>query len=144
MKENSMTDTEIVLFVCLHASAKSLIAMECFNHLAAAHGSQLRAISAGTEPDDAIPPEVVAGLTGDGFDVSGRTPLRLTPAFVAHAAAIVSFGPDIAAVAPARVPVRHWNDMPAVSDDYAIARDSIHARVATFFAEMTAKPAAAM
>jgi arsenate reductase len=113
-----------VLFVCLHASAKSLIAMEYFNRLAAQQGTSLRALSAGTEPDDAIPPEIVAGMAGDGFDVSGRVPLRLTPALVASAAAIVSFGPDIGAVGAASAPITCWHDMPAVSDDYAIARAS--------------------
>ncbi len=131
-----------VLFVCLHASAKSLIAMAYFNDLAERQGSLLRAVSAGTEPDDAIPPEVVAGLAGDGFDVSGRVPLPLTPALVASAAAIVSFGPDIAAVGPASVPITYWHDMPAVSDDYAIARDAIRARrVTTLFNERAATPA---
>jgi hypothetical protein len=130
-----------VLFVCLHASAKSLIAMAYFNDLAERQGSLLRAVSAGTEPDDAIPPEVVAGLAGDGFDVSGRVPLPLTPALVASAAAILSFGPDIAAVGPASVPITYWHDMPAVSDDYAIARDAIRVRVTTLFNERAATPA---
>lgn len=136
-----VTNDKTVLFVCLHASAKSLIAMEYFNRLAAAQRSDLRALSAGTEPDDAIPPDVVAGLAGDGFDVSGRTPLRLTPPLVAGAAAIVSFGPDVAAVAPAPVPVTQWNDMPAVSDDYAVARDAIRTRVAALFTQLSAIPA---
>jgi arsenate reductase len=129
-----------VLFVCLHASAKSMIAMEYFNRIAAQRGSSLRALSAGTEPDDAIPPEVVAGLAGDGFDVCGRAPLRLTPALVAGAAAIVSFGPDIAAVGPASVSVALWHDMPAVSDNYATARDAIRGRVATLCTELTGPP----
>ena len=133
-----MTKEGTVLFVCLHASAKSLIAMEYFNRMAAQNGSSLRALSAGTEPDDAIPLDVIAGLASDGFDVSGRVPLRLTPALVSGAAAIVSFGPDIAAVGPASAPIARWHDMPAVSDDYATARDAIRARVATLYAEMTA------
>src|SRR5258707_14101159 len=131
-----MTRSETVLFVCLHASAKSFIAMEYFNRLAALQGSRLRALSAGTEPDDAIPPEVVAGLAGDGFDVGDRKPLRLTPALVAGAAAVISFGPDIDALAPASVPVAHWDDMPAVSGGYARARDAIRARVGAFFSEI--------
>jgi arsenate reductase len=133
-----------VLFVCLHASAKSLIAMTYFNDLAERQGSLLRAVSAGTEPDDAIPPEVVAGLAGDGFDVTGRMPLRLTPALVASAVAIVSFGPDIATVGPASVTVTYWHDMPAVSDDYATARDAIRARVTTLFNERAAIAAGSM
>ena len=137
-----MTNNGTVVFVCLHASAKSQIAMAYFNRLAAERGSRLRALSAGTEPDDAIPQEVVVGLAGDGFDVGGRTPLRLTPGLLAGAAAIISFGPDIAAVGPAPVPVTHWDDMPAVSDDYATARDAIRARVAALFTEMAAIRAA--
>jgi len=50
-----------VLFVCLHGSAKSLIAAEYFNRLAAARGLGVTATSAGTEPDAEIPPRVVQG-----------------------------------------------------------------------------------
>jgi len=120
------------------------IVAECDGRLAmgrAGIGLALHAaLSAGTEPDDAIPPEVVAGLAGDGFDVCGRAPLRLTPALVAGAAAIVSFGPDIAAVGPASVSVALWHDMPAVSDNYATARDAIRGRVATLCTELTGPP----
>src|SRR5258708_12100898 len=100
-----MTRSETVLFVCLHASAKSFIAMEYFNRLAALQGSRLRALSAGTEPDDAIPPEVVAGLAGDGFDVGDRKPLRLTPALVAGAAPLIPFAPNTYPFAPPPLPV---------------------------------------
>ena len=58
-----------VLFVCLHGSPKSLIAAEYFNRLAAARGLGARAVSAGTEPDDVIPPRVVQGLRADGIDL---------------------------------------------------------------------------
>jgi len=69
-----------VLFVCLHGSAKSLIAAEYFNRLAAARGLGVRATSAGTEPDAEIPPRVAQGLRADGIDVEGRRPRRPTPA----------------------------------------------------------------
>src|SRR3989454_7062849 len=69
-----------VLFVCLHGSAKSLIAAEYFNRLAAARGLGARATSAGTEPDDVIPPRVIQGLRADGIDVEGRRPQRPTSA----------------------------------------------------------------
>ncbi len=135
-----MTGRETILFVCLHASAKSLIAMEFFNRLATEQGVQLRALSAGTEPDDAVPPDVVAGLAGDGFDVADRKPLALTRALVAGALAVISFGPHVDA--PGAVPVTHWDDMPAVSDDYARARDAIRSRVEALFAEMAGVNAA--
>ncbi len=132
-----MPEEKIVLFVCLHGSAKSLIAMEYFNRLAARRGSTLRAVSAGTEPDDEIPPPVVAGLAADGYDVRGRTPLRVTAALVGKAVTIVSFGPKLGDLVRGGVPVQHWDDMPAVSDDYAIARDAIRARVEGFFVSQT-------
>jgi arsenate reductase (thioredoxin) len=122
----------LVLFVCLHGSAKSLVAMEHFNRLAAEEQLPLRAVSAGIEPDEAVPPEVVAGLAGDGFEVSGRTPQRVTSDSLARAAAVVSFGPDLAGLAPPGLAIEQWDDMPAVSDDYATARDAIRARVAMF------------
>lgn len=130
-----MSNHPIMLFVCLHASAKSLIAMEYFNRLAAQRGSSLRALSAGPHPDDAVPPEIVAGLAADGFDVRGRKPLRLTPELLARAAAVVSFGPDVGGCTLAGGSVQHWDDMPAVSEDYATARDAIRARVAALFPE---------
>ncbi len=99
------TSRENVLFVCLHGSAKSLIAAEYFNRLATARGLGARAVSAGTEPDDAIPPHVVGGLANDGIDVAGRRPR-----------------------AGARR-IERWDDVPAVSEDFAKARTAIVARV---------------
>jgi len=113
-----------VLFVCLHGSAKSLIAAEHFNRLAAARGLDARATSAGTEPDDAIPPHVTRGLAGDGIDVAGRRPHRPTPEEVEGAVAVVTFG------------IR-WDDVPAVSDDFPRARDAIVARVSGLLEDPT-------
>lgn len=123
-----MSESSLVLFVCLHASAKSLIAAEYFNKLAAERRLPFRAISAGTEPDDAVPPHVVAGMKGDGFDVSRRKPQRLTKDVASPARVAVSFGPDLAGFAAPTCRVEQW-DVPAVSDDYAIARTAIKARV---------------
>jgi protein-tyrosine-phosphatase len=123
-----MPEQSLVLFVCLHASAKSLIAAEYFNKVAAERRLPFRAISAGTEPDNAVPPHVVAGLRGDGHDVSRRVPERLTRELAAPARVAISFDPDLSASVPAGCTVERWS-VPAVSDDYAIARDAIKARV---------------
>src|SRR5438132_307040 len=64
-----MTTTPTVLFVCLHGSAKSLIALEHFRRLAQQRGVEVQADWAGIEPDAEIPPRVVQGLLGDGIDV---------------------------------------------------------------------------
>src|SRR6266446_1394120 len=99
-----------VLFVCLHGSAKSLIAAEYFNRLAAARGLAARATSAGTEPDDVIPP-------------------RVTPSDVEGATVVVTFACDLGELAARAPRIERW-DVPAVSEDFQRARDVIVARVA--------------
>jgi arsenate reductase len=123
-----MPEQNLVLFVCLHASAKSLIAAEYFNTRAAERGVPFHALSAGTEPDDSVPAHVVAGMRGDGYDVSERKPLRLARELAAPARIAISFEPELADYVPPTCIVERWS-VPAVSDDYAIARDAIRARV---------------
>jgi protein-tyrosine-phosphatase len=117
-----------VLFVCLHGSAKSVIAAEHLTRLAGERGLTVRAVSAGLEPDDDIPPHVIAGLANDGFDVRNRVPHGVHEAQLATADYVVSFGCDVGP--PASAPAGEarfirWDDVPAVSDDYAIARSVI-------------------
>jgi len=130
-----MPAQNLVLFVCLHASAKSLIAAEYFNTRAAKQGIPFRALSAGTAPDDSVPPHVVAGMRGDGYDVSERKPLRLARELAAPARIAVSFEPELADYVAPGCAVERWN-VPAVSDDYAIARDAIRARVDELIAKL--------
>lgn len=118
-----------VLFVCLHGAAKSVLAAAHFERLAQRRGLRTQAVFAGTEPDPAIAPRVVAELLAEGIDVRGAHPRRVTPADVASAARIVSFGCDLGALAPS-VPVDRWDDVPAVSDGYEAARAAIDARLA--------------
>ena len=128
-----MEGDDSVLFVCLHGSAKSLIAMQYFNRFSAEHGLSARALSAGTEPDDVVPPEVIAGLRADGIDVGSYQPQRLTAGLVTSAGRLVSFGPSLDEFLSPGRSVEQWHNMPAVSDDYAPARDAIVARVRLMF-----------
>lgn len=120
-----------VLFVCLHGSAKSLIAAEYFNRLAAARGLPARATSAGTEPDDAIPPRVTQGLGADGIDVQGRQPRRPMQADVDGSVVVVTFACDLGDLASRAPRIERWDDVPAVSEDFKRARDVIVTRVTT-------------
>jgi len=124
------TQQRNVLFVCLHGSAKSLIAAEYFNRLASARGLAARATSAGTEPDDVIPPRVAQGLRDDGIDVGERRPRRPTPADVEGTAIVVTFACDLGELATRAPRLERWDDVPAVSEDFRRARDVIVARVA--------------
>jgi protein-tyrosine-phosphatase len=131
-----MPEQSLVLFVCLHASAKSLIAAEYFNKRAAEARVPFCAVSAGTDPDQSVPPHVVAGLRGDGYDVSRVVPNRLTRELAAPARVAVSFEPDLSPYVPQGCHVERWS-VPAVSDDYAIARDAIKARVDALLGRLT-------
>ena len=95
-----------VLFVCLHGAAKSVIATETLHRLAAERGLSVISAAAGIEPDDLIPPHVVAGLAAEGLDVA-----------------------DLPGGAEIGGSTRQWADVPAVSDGYGPARDAIVARV---------------
>lgn len=127
-----MSSHPSVLFVCLHGSAKSLIAAEHFRRLAAEHGRVVETFSAGVEPDADVPPRVVAGLGGDGFDVARTVPRLLSDDAVRDADLVVSFGCDLEARrrgAPSAQPIIRWDDVPAVSDGYEAARDEIVRRL---------------
>src|SRR5262245_21409457 len=126
-----------VLFVCLHGSAKSMIAAEHFRRLAEQQGSEIPAESAGLEPDAEIPPRVIQGLLGDGIDARERRPRGVTPADVERASHVVTFGCDLGALESfARHRVR-WEDVHGVSDGYKPARDVIVARVSALLAELS-------
>jgi arsenate reductase (thioredoxin) len=118
-----------VAFVCLHGSAKSLIAAEHFSRVAAAQGIDARATTSGPEPDAEIPQNVVDGLRQKGIDVTGKRPLLVTADALARADHIVSFGCDLSGLVEPGHPVERWDDCPAVSEDFAVAWSFITARV---------------
>ena len=118
----------VVLFVCQHGAAKSVVAAQHLRRLAQARSVEIECLSAGIEPDDSVPPHVIAGLAADGLQFVPTTPRLVTQQLSERANHIVSFGCDLTTVAaPERVLV--WNDVPAVSEGYARARDAIVARL---------------
>ena len=124
-----------VVFVCLHGSAKSVIAAEHFRRLAAERAVDVDAVSAGTEPDSEIPPKVVQGLLAAGIDARGRRPHRVTRADLESASRVITFGCDLGDLAPAGLAIERWDDVPLVSDDFTRAQDAILTRVSRLFDE---------
>ena len=122
-----------VAFVCLHGSAKSLIAAEHMGGLAKARGVALTATTSGPEPDAEVPANVIEGLLKRGIDVRDRIPQRVSAEALARAVHIVSFGCDLEGLVGAQRPVEHWDDCPAVSDDFDIAYAFITGRVERLF-----------
>lgn len=116
-----MSRSRMVAFVCLHGSAKSLIAAEYLSRMAVERGVKVRGTASGHEPDPVIPPEVIVGLLGRGIDVRGRSPVPVTANELARADHIVSFECDLGQFVPAGRRVERWDDCPMVSDDFGIA-----------------------
>lgn len=134
MTESGSMSQPVVLFVCQHGGAKSVIAAALLRELAAKHGIPLDCRSAGIHPYSAVPEPVVQGLRAEAIDVSSVRPQLLTSSLMATADYVIAFGCDL--TAPDDVNFREWLDVPAVSDDYTRARDEIASRVEAFFDEI--------
>jgi protein-tyrosine-phosphatase len=131
-----MTRARTVAFVCLHGSAKSLIAAEHMNRLAQARGAEITASTSGPEPDPEVPPNVTEGLLRHGIDARGRVPERVSAQALVRADHIVSFGCDLSDMVGERI-VERWDDCPTASDDFDIAYAFIVARVETLFERLS-------
>src|SRR5688572_22114923 len=132
-----------VAFVCLHGSAKSVLATEYMNRLAGERGLAIRATASGREPDDEIPPNVVEGLARKGYDIRGRKPLAATAQRFAEADVVVSFGCDLDGLVPGERTIELWSACPAVSDDFDAAWRFITTRVDRLVSSSVAVPPAA-
>lgn len=128
--------TRTVLFLCPHNAAKSVIAAALFDRAAAARSLDFRADSAGTEPDARAAPAVVALLAGEGLDVSGHRPRRVSAQDLARAWRVVSLGCDLSGIAVAPPDVEQWDPVPAPSQDLAGARRVIGERVQALVAAL--------
>ena len=127
-----------IVFVCLHGSAKSLIAAEYFTRKARERGIQAIGASYGEEPDAAVPPHVVENMAAKGFDLRGYVPQPLDREALAKADEIYTFGCDVSALLPAGKSARSWAACPAVSDGFAPAWEFITTSVDRLLERMPA------
>jgi arsenate reductase len=136
LEHNEKQNAErVVVFVCEHGSAKSIVAAAYFDKLAAERGLSLHAIARGTHPDEQIAPAAAHGLAADGLAAGGR-PTRLVKSDTTQAIRIVAFC-DLPADLADR-PVEHWQ-VPAVSEDYRAARDAIVKNVSQLLDDLKSK-----
>jgi protein-tyrosine-phosphatase len=135
--------TRKVAFVCLHGSAKSLIAAAYFNGLAHQHGLDFAATTSGPEPDAAVPPNVIEGLRNHAIEVGAYRPTMISAAGLAGADLIVSFACDAGMRLAPDKPVERWDECPAVSDDFETAWRFITSRVERLFRRLAQESAVA-
>jgi arsenate reductase (thioredoxin) len=127
---------KVVLFVCEHGAAKSVIAAARFNKRAQDKKIPYRAIAKGTDPQEELSEAALKGLQADGLAASPARPERLTAADVAAASRVVTLGCDISKVAPA-AHAESWADVPPPSQGgYAATRDAIDRHMDALLAEL--------
>ncbi len=130
-----------VLFACVHNAGRSQMAAALFNSLT--DPARARALSAGTEPADAVHPAVIAVMHDIGIDLSQVKPQRLTPELAAQAQWLVTLGcGDQCPV----VPGAHREDWPLADpagqpiERVRAIRDEIRARVTSLITGLRAGP----
>ena len=79
-----------IIFACVHNAGRSQMAAAFFNELA--DPGRARAISAGTQPAEAVHPLVVYVMKEAGIDISGQRPRRITPELAKEARLLVTMG----------------------------------------------------
>lgn len=138
--EERKAPMETIVFVCEHGSAKSLIASQWFNKVAAERGLSVRSVSRGITPDASVPPAIANNLAGDGLAPDGFVPKALSRADLATASRVVTIGVDAVSLTKGvPVPVETWNDIPPASENYAASRDAMRARMEQLLTKTTTK-----
>ena len=77
-----------VFFVCLHNAGRSQMSQAFFAHAAPGHEGR----SAGTDPADAVHPEVVEVMREVGIELADRKPQKLTREMAEWADVVVTMG----------------------------------------------------
>src|SRR5258706_4417540 len=125
-----------VLFLCRQNAGRSQMAQAFFELMAPGH----EAISAGSEPADAVHPPVIAAMKEVGIDLTGQTPQRVDRAMLDRADHVISMGCDDPAVCeyPGRR-VEDWElEDPSRKSPEEVRRirDEIRARVEALVAKL--------
>ena len=119
----------VVLFVCEHGAAKSVVAAAHFNRLAQERRLPYRAVAKGVQAQEAVAPSAAQGLLADGLEVGALRLESVTTGDLRAAARVVSFGCDLSSLSPSGLAVERWDDVPAVSEGYEAARDAMVRRI---------------
>jgi arsenate reductase (thioredoxin) len=123
-----MNQQPVILFVCEHGAAKSIVAATYFNQLAKEQNLNLSALARGTNPDAELSEPTVAGLSRDGLTPTDPAPEKLSITDTRAAQRIISFC-ELPAEYQDTTLVERWDDVPPVSEDYDKARDVIVQRI---------------
>ena len=120
-----MESARTILFLCPHNAAKSVLAAAYFDQLARERNLDYQAASAGTSPDAAPSPAVVAMLLDEGVDVAGHRPRLVTSEDLTNAHRVIALGCDLDDLDGGKARVDRWDDVPPASQDLGASRAAI-------------------
>src|SRR5215813_12915978 len=106
------TPAGTVVFVCEHGAAKSVVASEYFNKLAAERGLAVHAIARGADPQPALSVSTVRGLTADGLSPKLDAPRPVTASEVRSSSRIIAFDCEQPTMRALRSMDTCWDDVP--------------------------------
>lgn len=135
---NKTEQASVIIFVCEHGAAKSILSAAIFNKLAGERGLKIRAIARGTNPDPEISPKVAAGLQDDRLASSESAPKKISKADLVGARRVITFCalPDDY---PGSIQVENWDAFLPAIDDYGKARDKLAERIGRLLEELKSK-----
>ena len=123
-----MSKKRIIVFVCEHGAAKSILAAVHFNRLAGEMEWDLHAVARGANPDPELSPQTVKGLFEDGLIPTEVSPQKINVADVQSAERVIAFC-ELPVEYHQQGMIERWDDVPPVSENYEKARDEILKRI---------------
>jgi arsenate reductase (thioredoxin) len=112
-----------IVFVCEHGAAKSVIAADYFNKLAAERGLNYEAVCRATAPDSTLNPGTRAGLKADNIR-QNINPQKLALTDTVNTKRIIIFTPIPNNFKPT-TPIEDWSSTQNVDGTYQQRRDAI-------------------
>ncbi|MEX0835087.1 MAG: arsenate reductase ArsC [Nitriliruptor sp.] len=131
-----MSDTPIVLFLCVHNAGRSQMAAGWLQHLAQ---DRVQVLSAGSEPAEHVNPAAVEAMAEVGIDIADARPERWTEETLEATDVVVTMGcGDTCPVLPGKRYVDWPLEDPAGKGVDAVRpiRDQIRARVEGLMSEL--------
>lgn len=133
----SQTSTPVVLFICPHGAAKSVMASAYFQKLAKQRGLNVRVDAAGTDPEPQLSKAVVAHLQKNNYAIPIERPRAATAADMKGADIVVSMGCDLSKLPAPAGTLKQW-DVPDFSANFDAAEQAIRDQVTRLVDELVA------
>jgi arsenate reductase len=130
---DDVASMKTVVFACVHNAGRSQMAAGFFNALV--DSTRARALSAGTQPAEAVHPQVLAVMREVGIDLSTVKPQLLTAELAAGAERLFTMGCEEACPSVPGVRIEEWpfpDPKGRPIEEVRKIRDEIRGRVASF------------